>query len=66
MDTAAAGTGLDPVTVKTFLAFGMLLNTGAALDVGDVAAPWAAGVRTRIQPGLFEHISTATNRPASP
>ena len=39
---------------------------GAALDVGDVAAPWAAGVRTRIQPGLFEHISTATNRPASP
>ncbi|WP_238220157.1 TetR/AcrR family transcriptional regulator [Tsukamurella pulmonis] len=65
-DAAAAGTGLDPVTVKTFLAFGMLLNTGAALDVGDVAAPWAAGVRTRIQPGLFEHISTATNRPASP
>ena len=27
-------TGLDPVTVKTFLAFGMLLNAGAALDVG--------------------------------
>ena len=23
--------------------------------------PWAEGVRTRIQPGLFEHIATATN-----
>ncbi|WP_370351502.1 TetR/AcrR family transcriptional regulator [Catenulispora sp. EB89] len=55
-------TGLDPVTVKTFLAFGMLLNNGAALEVREVEEPWALGVRTRIQPGLFTHITSETNR----
>jgi AcrR family transcriptional regulator len=55
-------TGLDPVTIKAFLAFGMLLNTGAALQVAELDEPWAQGVRTRIQPGLFEHITTDTNR----
>ncbi|MCS3781064.1 TetR/AcrR family transcriptional regulator [Tsukamurella ocularis] len=64
-DTTADGTGLDPVTVKTFLAFGMLLNAGAALDVAEIDEPWADGVRTLIRPGLFEHVTTATNRPAS-
>lgn len=44
--TAEQGTGLDPVTVKTFLAFGMLLNAGAAMDVEQVDAGWAEGVRT--------------------
>jgi AcrR family transcriptional regulator len=61
-DTVAGTTGLDPVTVKSFLAFGMLLNNMAALDVGELAEPWATGVRTRIQAGLFEHITTDTNR----
>lgn len=61
-DTVADPTGLDPVTVKSFLAFGMLLNTAAALDVGELAEPWAEGVRTRIRPGLFEHITADTNR----
>ncbi len=61
-DTVADTTGLDPVTVKSFLAFGMLLNNAAALDVDDLDEPWAKGVRTRIQPGLFEHITTNTNR----
>jgi AcrR family transcriptional regulator len=55
-------TGLDPVTVKSFLAFGMLLNNGAALEVREVDEPWALGVRTRIQPGLFTHITSETNR----
>ena len=55
-------TGLDPVTVKSFLAFGMLLNNGAALEVREVEEPWAHGVRTRIRPGLFTHISSETNR----
>lgn len=55
-------TGLDPVTVKSFLAFGMLLNAGAALDVGELDEPWAVGIRTRVQPGLFEHITAETNR----
>ncbi|MGN6203913.1 TetR/AcrR family transcriptional regulator [Humibacter sp.] len=55
-------TGLDAVTVKSFLAFGMLLNAGAAIDVDEVDEPWADGIRTRIQPGLFEHITAETNR----
>ena len=58
----AKTTGLDPVTVKAFLAFGMLLNNGAALEVAELDEPWAKGVRTRIQAGLFEHITTKTNR----
>ena len=55
-------TGLGVVTVKSFLAFGMLLNVGAAIDVDEVDEPWADGIRTRIQPGLFEHITAETNR----
>ncbi len=61
-DTVASVTGLEPVTVKSFLAFGMLLNAGAALDVERLDADWAEGVRTRIHAGLFEHITTGTNR----
>ncbi|WP_349259610.1 TetR/AcrR family transcriptional regulator [Actinospica sp.] len=60
--TVSETTGLDAVTVKSFLAFGMLLNNGAALQVRDTDEPWALGVRTRIQPGLFEHITSETNR----
>jgi AcrR family transcriptional regulator len=61
-ETVADTARLDPVTVKSFLAFGMLLNNMAALDVNELDEPWAKGVRTRIQPGLFEHITTDTNR----
>jgi len=61
-DTVADTTGLDPVTVKSFLAFGMLLNNVAALDVGELDEPWAKGVRTRVHAGLFEHITMDTNR----
>ncbi|MFD6163314.1 TetR/AcrR family transcriptional regulator [Nocardia sp. NPDC060256] len=61
-DTTADGTGLEPVTVKAFLAFGMLLNAGAAMDIEQVDAAWAEGVRTRIQSGLFAHITTEANR----
>jgi AcrR family transcriptional regulator len=60
--TVAQTTGLDPVTIKAFLAFGMLLNNGAALQVAELEEPWAKGVRTRIRPGLFDHIATETNR----
>ena len=60
---AVAGTtGLDPVTIKAFMAFGLLLSSGAALEVGQLDEPWAEGVRTRIQAGLFEHITAGTNR----
>jgi AcrR family transcriptional regulator len=58
----AATTRLDAVTIKAFLAFGMLLNNGAALQIAELDAPWAKGVRTRIRPGLFDHITTETNR----
>ena len=51
-----------PVTIKAFLAFVLLLNNGAALQVADLDEPWAAGARTRIRPGLFGHITTETNR----
>ena len=61
-DTVADTAGLDPVTVKSFLAFGMLLNNVAALDVAELDEPWAEGVRTRIRQGLFEHITTETNQ----
>ncbi|HEX4222231.1 MAG TPA: TetR/AcrR family transcriptional regulator, partial [Pseudonocardiaceae bacterium] len=61
-DTVADTTGLDAVTVKSFLAFGMLLNNVAAVDVDEVDEPWATGVRTRINAGLFEHITADTNR----
>ncbi len=61
-DTVAGTTGLDAVTVKSFLAFGMLLNNVAALDVDALDEPWANGVRTRIRAGLFEHITADTNR----
>ena len=60
--TVAETTGLDAVTVKAFLAFGMMLNNGAALEVTGLDEAWADGVRTRIQPGLFHHITAATNR----
>lgn len=55
-------TRLDPVTIKAFLAFGMLLNNGAALQTANSDEPWAQGVRTRIRPGLFEHITTEANQ----
>jgi AcrR family transcriptional regulator len=61
-DTVADTSDLDPVTVKSFLAFGMLLNNVAALDVDQLDERWVKGVRTRIHPGLFEHITTDTNR----
>jgi AcrR family transcriptional regulator len=60
--TVTEVTGLDQVTIKAFLAFGMLLNNGAALQVTGLNEPWARGVQTRIRPGLFEHITTDTNK----
>lgn len=58
----AERTGLPRVAVKTFLAYGMLLNTAAALQVNEVDADWADGIRTRIQAGLFDHITEQANQ----
>lgn len=60
--TVSDRTGLDPVQVKTFMAFGMLLNTNAALATAAVDADWARQATTRIQPGLFTHLSTEANQ----
>ncbi len=40
----------------------MLLNTNAALELGDVSSRWARGIRTRIKAGLFRHITSRTYR----
>lgn len=60
--TVSDATGLEPVQVKTFMAYGMLLNTSAALDITALDAEWARQARTRIHTGLFEHITTDVNR----
>ncbi len=48
--------------LRLFLAFGMLPNNGAGHQVAELDEPWAEGGRTRIRPGLFDHITTGTNR----
>lgn len=60
--TVSEVTGLPDVTVKAFLAFGMLLNSNAALQAAGLDEPWAAGVRTPIRAGLFEHITPEANK----
>jgi hypothetical protein len=37
--TVGAAADLEPVQVKTFLAYGMLPNTNAALDLAEVDEP---------------------------
>lgn len=61
-DTTQGGTRLEALTVKAFLAFGTLLNAAAAMDIEHVDAGWADGVRTRVQPGLFAHLTSEANR----
>ncbi len=60
--TVDHASGLEDVQIKTFMAFGMLLNTNAALDLAEVDQDWARQARTRIHGGLFTHISTETNQ----
>jgi AcrR family transcriptional regulator len=55
-------TGLDAVQVKTFMAFGMLLNANTALSTSHVDTDWARQASTRINSArLFQHISGETN-----
>lgn len=58
----AERTALPPVAVKTFLAYGMLLNTAAALEVDEVDAEWAHGIRTRIHATLFDYLTEDNNQ----
>ncbi|WP_223692110.1 TetR/AcrR family transcriptional regulator [Leifsonia poae] len=51
--TVAELSGLEPLRVKTFIAYGMLLNDLAALDVDAVDAPWARESRTAIPIDIY-------------
>ncbi|MFD6517880.1 TetR/AcrR family transcriptional regulator [Rhodococcus sp. NPDC060176] len=63
MWTATADhTRMPPVAVKSFLAYGMLLNVAAALDIDDIDTEWARGIRTRIHAGLFDHLTEENNQ----
>ena len=55
-------TSLDAIQIKTFMAFGMLLNTNAALDTATIQADWAQQATTRINPGLFKHVNIEANQ----
>ncbi len=55
--------GLDAVQIKTFMAYGMLLNTNTALDAVNVDADWARQAMTRINSArLFKHLSLEANQ----
>lgn len=60
--TVSDTTGLDAVQIKTFMAFGMLLNTNAALATADIDADWARQATTRINAGLFTHVTEEANQ----
>ncbi|MFI0714428.1 hypothetical protein ACH4SK_28070 [Streptomyces inhibens] len=60
--TVSDANGLDAVQVKTFMAYGMLLNTNAALATADLDADWASQATTRIHAGLFSHLTTEANQ----
>lgn len=61
-EVVAGRSGLPPVAVKTFLAFGMLLNASAAVQASDVEADWADGIRTLIHAGLFDFVTDENNQ----
>ncbi|MEU9116699.1 TetR/AcrR family transcriptional regulator [Streptomyces sp. NPDC048483] len=60
--TVSDATGLDAVQIKTFMAYGMLLNTNAALAAADLDDGWARQATTRIHAGLFSHLTTEANQ----
>jgi AcrR family transcriptional regulator len=45
--------GLDPLRVKMFIAFGMLLNDMAALDARQLRRSWAQQARTPVPASLY-------------
>lgn len=54
---------VDAVQIKTFMAYGMLLNTNAALSTAELSTNWAIQAMTRINTGnLFKHFSLEANQ----
>ncbi|MET8352931.1 MULTISPECIES: TetR/AcrR family transcriptional regulator [unclassified Micromonospora] len=52
----AAISGLDPLRVKTFIAFGMLLNDIAALDARGLPTDWAKQATTPVPRDLYDFL----------
>jgi hypothetical protein len=48
--------GLDPLRVKTFIAFGMLLNDVAALDARGLPEEWATQATTPVPRELYDFL----------
>ena len=46
--------GLSPLQVKTFIAYGTLLNIVAALDAGGLPVPWAEEATIPVPAALYE------------
>jgi AcrR family transcriptional regulator len=61
--------GLDALQVKTFIAFGMLLNDMAALDARGLRSQWAKQAITAVPRQLYElgvnHSDDATSTPSA-
>ena len=55
-DRAEEISGLDPLQVKTFMAFGMLLNIVAALDARGLPVSWAEHATIAVPAALYEGI----------
>jgi hypothetical protein len=53
-------TGPDPVTIKAYLAIGIRLITGTALDFEQLPEPWAESLRTGIRPAIVDHLTSET------
>lgn len=49
--------GLDPLTVKTFISFGMLLNDMAALDARHLRRTWARQATTPVPASLYASVA---------
>jgi hypothetical protein len=60
--TVAETTGIDPVTIKASRAFGMLLESGSALQVAEPDEPRAEAVRNRIRPRVFDRVTAGASR----
>lgn len=59
---AAEASWLAPVMINAFLGSGMLPGRDAALQVAEIDEPWTEGVRTRIRPSLFRHVTSGASR----
>jgi AcrR family transcriptional regulator len=53
-NTVTSVTGLEPLKVKMFIAFGMLLNDVAAMDIEHLDEAWAHAAATAVPVELYQ------------